>query len=194
MFFKSSFTVAVSIKTIERRWEISNNCAGGKIHVSGCPQKKQLIQVERRSHMFVFGVWKSSNVTGKITSAVTSRNICSESHINSMGIQWSMQNVWENGLRSYNGLLLVTDAALYMKTSSERYSVSHPKLTHVHDLQRVCDKISCVLSKTRLPIRKKNLCGRLHKIVIFENKVLTHHYPQLLQLDAGNLVGCHCVS
>jgi hypothetical protein len=41
-----------------------------------------------------------------------------------------------------NVLLLVTDAAPYMKTSSERLSVSHPKLTHVmrvaYDLQRVC--------------------------------------------------------
>jgi hypothetical protein len=57
-----------------------------------------------------------------------------------------MQTLWPVGVKFDKVLLLVTDAAPYMKITSEVLPVSYPKLIHItcvaHALYRMCETIS----------------------------------------------------
>jgi hypothetical protein len=53
----------------------------------------------------------------------------------------ALHTLWPDGVKYDNVLLLVTDAAPYMKKTAEGTSVSYPKLCVAHDLRRVSETI-----------------------------------------------------
>jgi hypothetical protein len=77
----------------------------------------------------------------EIISSVMQGNVCNESYNNNE----AKQTLWPDGVKFDNVLMLVTDAAPYMKKAAEGLSVSYPKLIHVtrivHALHRVCGTI-----------------------------------------------------
>jgi hypothetical protein len=64
----------------------------------------------------------------------------------------AMQTLWPDGVK-FDVLLLVTDAAKYIKKSAEGLSVSYLRLRHVtcvaYALHRVCGTIRVFYSKCR---------------------------------------------
>lgn len=63
----------------------------------------------------------------------------------------AMQLLWPEGIKFDNVLLLVTDAAAYMKKAAVGLAVSYPKMVHVtcvaHALHRICEKIRVLYPK-----------------------------------------------
>jgi hypothetical protein len=109
------------------------------------------------------------------------------------------QTLWPHGVK-FDMLLLVTDAACYMKKAAEGLSVSYPKLIHVtcvvHALHSVCETIPVLYPNVDKLVAnwRKIFVKSPARIEIFKNKapdtpILTT--PVITQ--RGNLVGCHCV-
>jgi hypothetical protein len=97
----------------------------------------------------------------------------------------AMQTLRPDGVKFDNVLLIVTDAAPYMKKAAEGLSVSYPKLIHVtcvaHVLHGVCETIRVLYPNANklLANGKKIFVKSPARIKLFKNKAPDTPLPQI---------------
>lgn len=94
----------------------------------------------------VVGVLENNEIASKRCFLLACREMSASNHVTVARLfNESLQLLWPNGIKFDNVLLLLTDAAPYMKKAAEGLSVSFPNMIHVtcivHGLHRVCEQV-----------------------------------------------------
>jgi hypothetical protein len=100
----------------------------------------------RKVANIVIGVLKNDQTLSEKSFLLSCKEMSAVNHTKIARVfNEAMQTLWPHGVKLGNALLLVTDAACYVKKAAEGLSVSYPKLIHVtcvvHALHRVCETI-----------------------------------------------------
>jgi hypothetical protein len=81
----------------------------------------------------VIGVLKNNQMLSEKSFSLSCKEMSAVNHTTAACVfNEAMQTLWPDGVKFDSMLLLVTDAALYMKKAAEGLSVSYPKLILLH--------------------------------------------------------------
>ncbi|PSN35166.1 hypothetical protein C0J52_23486 [Blattella germanica] len=118
-----------------------------------CQNKKIWVSMDespdstgRKVGKVVVGALENNEIVSKRYFQLACREISASNHVTMAHLfNESLQLIWLNGVKFDNVLLLLTDAAPYMKKAAEGLSVSFPNMIHVtcivHGLHRVCEQV-----------------------------------------------------
>lgn len=100
----------------------------------------------------VIGVLKNDKIVSERSFLIACKEMPAANHITVARLfNESMHILWPNGVKYDNVLILLSDAAPYMKKAAEALSVSYPNMLHVtcvvHGLHRVCETIRSLYPK-----------------------------------------------
>lgn len=124
----------------------------GKIRAE-CENKKIWVSMDespdssgRKVGNVVVGALENNEIVSKRCFLLACREISASNHVTMARLfNESLQLLWPIGVKFDNVLLLLTDAAPYMKKAAEGLSVSFPNMIHVtcivHGLHRVCEQV-----------------------------------------------------